>query len=194
MLGVVKVSTPMMPKGNRGPQQPGTKLAPAGVGAVGDDAHDGIEGGGDEADDEKERAGLGGSQAEGVDVIAELQGEHRLEDEVGGHVAEAVAKLLFEGKFLDHSRAFSGVISTGHRYFVTCRVSFWRSASREELPIMISKSPGSTTYFMLTSKKESASGVMSSVTVVVSPGCSRTLRKPFSSLMGRVTELTRSRM
>ena len=59
---------------------------------------------------------------------------------------------------------------------------------------MIEKSPGSTTCFMLTSKKASASGVMSSVTVVVSPGLRWTFLKPLSSLMGRVTELTRSRM
>ena len=97
-------------EGERGPEEPGAKLAPFGVGAVGDHAHDGVEGGGDESDDEKERAGLCGGEAEGVGVVAQLQGEHRLEDEVGSHVAQAVAELLCEGKFLDHSRArLSGV-------------------------------------------------------------------------------------
>ena len=83
-------------EGERGPQQPRAKLAPARVGAVGDDAHDGIEGGGDEADDEEKSSRLGSGQAEGIDVVAELQGQHGLEDEVGGHVAQAVAELLFE--------------------------------------------------------------------------------------------------
>jgi hypothetical protein len=92
-------------EGERGPEEPWAELAPSGIGAVGDDAHDGVERGGDEADDEEERASLCGGEAEGIDVVAELQGQHGLEDEVGGHVAEAVAKkFLCEGKFLDHSR------------------------------------------------------------------------------------------
>ena len=104
MLGVVKVRTPMMPKGTAVQSSHGRNLPHRGIRAVGDDPHDGIEGGGDEANHEEERAGLGGGEAEGVDVVAELQGEHRLEDEVGGHIAEAVTELLFEGKFLDHRR------------------------------------------------------------------------------------------
>jgi hypothetical protein len=36
-------------------------------------------------------------------------------------------------------------------YFVTVKITFCKSESREELPTMISNSPGSTTYFMWTS-------------------------------------------
>ena len=63
------------------------------------------------------------------------------------------------------SPAYRAAITASPANSISCR-----SASREELPIINSKSPGSTTYFMFTSKKESRAGVMSNVTVVVSPG------------------------
>ena len=45
-------------EGHRCPQQPWTEAAPACLGAVGNDAHDGIEAGRTEADDEEHEAGL----------------------------------------------------------------------------------------------------------------------------------------
>jgi hypothetical protein len=55
-------------EGECGPQEPWAELAPSGVGAVGDDAHDRVERAGAEADDEEQRASLCGGQAEGIDV------------------------------------------------------------------------------------------------------------------------------
>ena len=51
---------------------------------------------------------------------------------------------------------------------------------------MISNSPGSTANFMLMSQKASESGVISNLTVWVSPGFSETFSEPFSSFTGRV--------
>ncbi len=59
---------------------------------------------------------------------------------------------------------------------------------------MISKSPGSTRYFISTSQNASDSGVISKRTVAVWPGSRSIRRNPFNSFTGRVTELTRSRM
>ncbi len=106
-------------EGDGCPEEPGTELAPARVRPVGNDPHDRIEERSDEADDEEEIASLGSTQTEDIGVVEKLQGEQRLEDEVGGHVAEAVAKLLFEGKFLDHSRSLLLVLLLLCFYAVT---------------------------------------------------------------------------
>ena len=79
---------------NRGPQQIRAELAPPRVGAVRDGAHHRIEDRCDQAHHQEQRPGLRRRQPERVGVETELQRQHRLKDEVGGHVAEAVADLL----------------------------------------------------------------------------------------------------
>src|ERR1700741_2206452 len=76
---------------------------------------------------------------------------------------------------------------------VTRRASRRRSSSRDEVPTMISKSPGSTRHVISTSVKAKAPGPSSISTAAVSPGARETRWKPFISFTGRVTELTRSR-
>jgi len=65
--------------------------------------------------------------------------------------------------------------------------------SSDELPIITSKVPGSTTLFRFLSRKESASGPRTNSTVLVSPGLSEIRWKPLSSRMGRLTLETVSR-
>src|ERR1019366_141070 len=77
--------------GDGGPQHPRAELAPAGVGAVGHEAHHGIEEGVPETADQEQRAGGGGGDAQGVGVEIQLEQDHRHEDEVGGAITEATA-------------------------------------------------------------------------------------------------------
>jgi len=48
---------------------------------------------------EKHGARLCRGQTEGIGVEVQLQGHHRLKDEVGSHVAQAVSEFLFKGEF-----------------------------------------------------------------------------------------------
>src|SRR5690606_31788551 len=96
------------PEGNRGPQDPGPELAPARVGAVRQQAHQGIEAGADDAADEDD--GSRGARADLVHVRVEEgdEGQEGLEDQVGGEVAQAVAELL------DYSQACRGRFWMAH--------------------------------------------------------------------------------
>ena len=87
---------------NRRPQQVRAELAPPRVGAVRDGAHHRIQNRRTEANHQEQRPGLSRRQPEGVGVEAELQRQHRLEDEVSSHVAEAVTDLFGKRKFLNH--------------------------------------------------------------------------------------------
>ena len=104
MLGVVKVSTQMTPKGSAVHSSQGRNLPHARAGAVGNHAHHRIEARHAQADDEKKRSGLRGRQAKSVGVEIQLQRQQGLEDEVGGHVAQAVSEFLCEGELLGHCR------------------------------------------------------------------------------------------
>src|SRR5262249_39967465 len=126
------------------PKNPRAELAPASVRAVGKDAHDGIE----ECVPEprpKENGGCGArAQPEDVRVKVRLEKDHCHEDEVRGGVGGAVAGFFQEGKFL-------GRLSHAKIHFATVKVTFCKSQSRDESPIMISNSPGSTTSFIFRS-------------------------------------------
>src|SRR5215475_2258660 len=80
-----------------------------------------------------------------------------------------------------------------HGYFAT--TSSFPSIKSTELPPTITlNDPGSTTRCISRLKNESSSGPSMNSTVFVSPGLKVTRRKPRSSLIGLVTELTSSRM
>ncbi len=111
-LGVVKVSTPMMPKGTAVHSSHGRNLPQLVLVRSAITPMTGLKAAAMRPTTRKSVPACAGGEAEGVGVIAQLQGQHRLEDEVGGHVAQAVAELLCEGKFLDHRR----------------RLVFWRGA------------------------------------------------------------------
>src|SRR3954468_20957692 len=65
---------------------------------------------------------------------------------------------------------------------------------RELVPAITSNRPGSTMRCMRRSINESSAGPSVKVTVFVSPGANVTRENPRSSWIGRVTELTTSRM
>ena len=65
---------------------------------------------------------------------------------------------------------------------MTVRIAFCKSLSREELPTIISNSPGSTKYSMAKSWNARDSEVMSSATVSVSPGSKENLFEAFQFL------------
>ena len=100
------------------------------MGAVGDHAHHGIEDRSSQPDNQKHRARLGRRQSEGVGVEIQLQRHHRLEDEVGRHIAEAIAKFFRECKTL---------AIAAHRYFSLS------SPHGETKPLP--KAPGTRTLF-----------------------------------------------
>ena len=82
-------------EGGGHPQQVGAVFAPAGLGAVGDDAHHGVRDGVPDAGDEQEHTGVYKTYAEYVgiekrEVVAEDFPEHGR-----GHVTEAVAYFFF---------------------------------------------------------------------------------------------------
>ena len=134
-------------KRHRRPEQPWTEFAPPALGPVRNDAHHGIETRDAQPHDQEEGPCLRRGQTEGMGIEVQLQGQHGLKDKVGGHVAERIADLFANRKFLDHMRL---VLPLRRYYPVTLSASFTRSSSRDELPIMIVKSPGSTSYFMFT--------------------------------------------
>ena len=88
-------------------------------------------------------------EAEHIRVEIRLEENHRHEDEVRGGIGGAVARLFEEGELLVLIRhmtlTLSGWCQPGYS---TVKITFCKSLSREELPTMISNSPGSTTYFM----------------------------------------------
>ena len=86
------------------------------------------------------------ADAQRVGVEIQLEQNHRHEDEVRGGVAQAVAGLFDERKFLRLTR--SRLIAIASRLFHRRGSTFCKSPSRDELPTMISNSPGSTTNFM----------------------------------------------
>ena len=98
MLGVVKVSTQMTPKGNEVHSSHGRNLPHLRAGAVGDDAHYGIEERNAEPDTRNIVPAWAAVKPKGVGVEIQLQGQQRLEDEVGCQIAQAVAKLFSRRK------------------------------------------------------------------------------------------------
>ena len=87
-------------EGSGYPQQVGAKFAPAGVGAVANDAHKGVVGGVPNAGDQKHGAGGCGGYAKYVGVKnGEVKGED-FPEHGGGGVAESVSDFFFEADFL----------------------------------------------------------------------------------------------
>ena len=84
------------------PQQPGPELTPSRVGAVRNHAHDGIEASDCQADDKEKCSCLRRRETKGVGVEVQLQGEHGLKDKISGHVAQRIANLFADRKFLNH--------------------------------------------------------------------------------------------
>ena len=95
-------------EGQRAPQDPRPELAPLAGGPVGDHAHHRVEHGHAQADDAQHGPRLRRCEAEGVGVEVQLQRDHELEHEIGGHVAEGVADLLSDWEFLGHRLLFPG--------------------------------------------------------------------------------------
>ncbi len=86
--------------GEGGPEHPRAEFAPAGVGPVGDHAHDGVEGGVPEPRPEQDRRGGAGREAEHIGVETRLKEHHRHEHEVRGGVARTVTGFFDEGQLL----------------------------------------------------------------------------------------------
>ena len=99
---------------------------------------------------EQDGGGGAGAQTENVRVKIGLEQDHRHEDEVRRGVGGAVTGLLEERKFLLVVFGFGHAV-LGRNHFTTVKIIFCKSLSREELPAMISNSPGSTVYFMFKS-------------------------------------------
>ena len=111
--------------GNGGPEHPGPEPAPARPGAVGEDAHDRVEEGVPQPRPQENGRGGAGAQAEHVRVEVHLEKDHRHEDEVGGGVAAAVARLFEEGEFL--LEVFGHGAVHGRGYLATVKTTFCKS-------------------------------------------------------------------
>ncbi len=86
-------------EGQGRPQQPRAVLAPAGAGAVGNDAHQGVDKGGEERGDEQHQSGNGTIESEDIGVELQLIDHHHLKSQVGTHVTKRIAYLLAELDF-----------------------------------------------------------------------------------------------
>ena len=86
--------------GHGGPEHPGTKPAPPGLSAVGQDAHKRVKEGVPQSRNQQEGPGQTGAEAEHVGVEIRLEQDHGHEDEIRGRVSRAVARLFDEREFL----------------------------------------------------------------------------------------------
>ena len=121
-------------------ENPWPKFSPTGVGPVGKNSHNRVGHGIPNARKKQDGGSGAGREPKDIRVKICLEQNHRHEDEVGRRIGGAVAGLFKERKFLR--------VRIHWYYFVTFRTTFCKSSSREELPTMISNSPGSTVNFM----------------------------------------------
>src|SRR5271157_5338655 len=127
----------------RCPENPRAEFAPPRGSPVGDYTHDGAKNRDSQPYGETHVCRLRRSEAESVRVEVQLKCNHELENEVCSHVAETVAEL-----FLDR-KSCNGLSHMNPRLLsvqsLTCKITFCKSESREELPTRMANSPGSTT-------------------------------------------------
>ena len=87
--------------GHRHGEEVGPVLAPAGVGAVGDQSHGGVAEGIDHLGDQEHRAHRRRCEAEHIGVVVQQEHVESLEKKVGGGIAHAVAQLFRKFQFFD---------------------------------------------------------------------------------------------